>query len=63
MNQTFDDLHTFQTEFLKAIEERVSTQSYNTWFSPLKINELSNDSLLISVPQAYYSSWIEEKGS
>ena len=50
----------FWNSFLKLIEERVNTQSFSTWFKPLILKELTNDSLTITVPQSYYSSWLEE---
>lgn len=60
------DIHTsinnniFWNRFLKSIEERVNTQSFNTWFKPLILKEISDDSITIFVPQLYYSSWLEE---
>ncbi|MCE5252106.1 chromosomal replication initiator protein DnaA [bacterium] len=50
----------FWNAFLKALEERVSVHSFNTWFKPLVLHDLSNDVLTVSVPQQYYSSWLEE---
>ena len=50
----------FWDRLLKAIEERVNIQSFTTWFKPLTLKELSEDTLVISVPQPYFSSWLEE---
>jgi len=66
LNQGNMDIHTtvnnniFWNSFLKSIEERVNTQSFNTWFKPLILKEISDDSITIFVPQSYYSSWLEE---
>jgi chromosomal replication initiator protein len=46
--------------FLEGIEERLNAQSFNTWFKPLTLLELTDGSLTISVPQPYFSSWLEE---
>jgi len=54
------DNSAFWNAFLKSVEERVSIQSFNTWFKPLLFHELTHDILTISVPQPYYSSWLEE---
>lgn len=45
---------------LKGIEERVNVQSFNTWFRPLSLDDLDEQSLVISVPRPYFSSWLEE---
>lgn len=50
----------FWDRLLKGIEERVNVQSFTTWFKPLVLKELSKDTLVISVPQPYFSSWLEE---
>jgi chromosomal replication initiator protein len=50
----------FWDKLLKGVEERVNVQSYNTWFKPLSLHDLSDDSLVISVPQPYFASWLEE---
>ncbi len=46
--------------FLKAIKESVNIQSFNTWFKPLSLVDHSNNKITISVPKAYFSSWLEE---
>jgi chromosomal replication initiator protein len=50
----------FWDRLLKAIEERVNIQSFTTWFKPLTLKELTENTLIISVPQPYFSSWLEE---
>ena len=46
--------------FLKTIKESVNIQSFNTWFKPLSLIEHTKDKIIISVPKAYFSSWLEE---
>ncbi|MBN1291872.1 MAG: chromosomal replication initiator protein DnaA [Candidatus Latescibacteria bacterium] len=55
-----NDAYIFWDSFLKTIEDRINAQSFNTWFKPLNLNNLTVDTLFISVPQSYYSSWLEE---
>ena len=54
------ELQMFWDRFLRIIEDRVNVQSFNTWFKPLCIIDLSDTSLSIAVPKPYYSSWLEE---
>lgn len=60
MDISSSDTQPFWNSFLSSIEERVNEQSFSTWFKPLLLHELTDDSLTISVPQPYYSSWLEE---
>lgn len=50
----------FWDRLLKGVEERVNVQSFNTWFKPLSLGEMDDDSLVIAVPQDYFASWLEE---
>ena len=50
----------FWNTFLEKVEERINAHSFNTWFKPLSLFELTHDKLLISVPQQYFISWLEE---
>jgi len=54
------EMHIFWDRFLKVIEEKVNVQSFNTWFRPLGIEEMTENRLVISVPKPYYLSWLEE---
>jgi len=45
---------------MKTIEDSVNLQSFNTWFKPMKLLDISEQTILVSVPKAYFSSWIEE---
>ncbi|MFC1608376.1 DnaA N-terminal domain-containing protein, partial [Candidatus Latescibacterota bacterium] len=59
-NNNSPDKSVFWNNFLTAVEERVNSQSYNTWFKPLSLHSITDDSVTISVPQPYFSSWLEE---
>ena len=54
------DKDIFWDAFLKTIEDSVNVQSFNTWFKPIKLEDVNDHSLVISVPKAYFSSWLEE---
>lgn len=54
------DKNIFWDLFLRSIEERVNIQSFTTWFKPLSLHDISENSLTISVPHPYFSSWLEE---
>ncbi len=55
-----DDKNIFWDSFLKTIEESVNVHSFNTWFRPMQLIDLTDHNILISVPKAYFSSWLEE---
>jgi len=46
--------------FLKSIEDSVNIQSFNTWFKPLSLLDITDHSIVISVPKSYFASWLEE---
>ena len=54
------DKPSFWSAFLSLIEERITDQSFSTWFKPLCLVEFTDNTLFISVPKPYYSSWLEE---
>jgi chromosomal replication initiator protein len=45
---------------LRTIKKNVSTQSYRTWFEPIKPVSLDRDVLTIQVPNKFFFEWIEE---
>ena len=55
-----DDKNIFWDSFLKTIEESVNVHSFNTWFKPMQLIDLTDHNILVSVPKAYFSSWLEE---
>ena len=46
-------------EIKEVIKEHINIRSFNTWFAPIEIVSLSNDYLEISVPNHFFSEWIE----
>ncbi len=45
---------------LNYIQEHVSTQSFSTWFKPIKPLALNGDILIIQVPSQFFYEWLEE---
>jgi chromosomal replication initiator protein len=45
---------------LDVIKANVSTQSFKTWFEPIKALKISNNVLTIQVPSQFFYEWLEE---
>lgn len=45
---------------LKTIRENINTQSYRTWFDPVKPLNFNGEELLIEVPSQFFYEWLEE---
>jgi chromosomal replication initiator protein len=45
---------------LEIIKDNVSSQSFKTWFEPIKPVKLSSNILTIQVPSQFFYEWIEE---
>ncbi len=45
---------------LDIIKSNVNTQSFKTWFEPIKPVNLNNSSLTIQVPNKFFYEWLEE---
>jgi chromosomal replication initiator protein len=45
---------------LEIIKDNVSTQSFKTWFEPIKPIKLSSSVLTIQVPSQFFYEWLEE---
>ena len=45
---------------LEIIKNKLSSQSYNSWFSRTKITEFNNDKIIISVPDIFCKDWLEK---
>ncbi len=45
---------------LKIIKDNVNSQSFKTWFEPIKPIKLHNNILTIQVPSQFFYEWIEE---
>lgn len=57
---TSQEKQNFWNRFLEIIEDSVNVQSFNTWFKPLKLIDITGHTVSISVPKPYFSSWLEE---
>ncbi len=49
-------------EVLKAVEQRVNSASFNTWFKPLKFIEVDGDTVYLGVPDRFTRDWIKDHG-
>ena len=45
---------------LQTIKKSINTQSYKTWFEPIKPIKLEESSLTIQVPNNFFYEWLEE---
>jgi len=45
---------------LSTIKRNVNTQSFKTWFEPIKPVRLDSNSLTIQVPNKFFYEWLEE---
>ncbi|MDY0014902.1 MAG: chromosomal replication initiator protein DnaA [Bacteroidales bacterium] len=59
MKEKVSDCQIIWNECLKIIKENISSQSFETWFIPIKPISLSNYVLTIEVPSMFYHEFIE----
>ncbi|OGL50421.1 MAG: hypothetical protein A2161_13465 [Candidatus Schekmanbacteria bacterium RBG_13_48_7] len=45
---------------LQDIQQRVNKQSFETWFKPIKLSEITEDTLVIEVPSEDFGSWLKD---
>lgn len=45
---------------LKTIRRNVNSQSFKTWFEPIRPIKLANEALTIQVPNKFFYEWLEE---
>ena len=54
------DCATVWDNCLRTIRKNVNSQSYKTWFEPIKPIGLDKDALTIQVPNKFFYEWLEE---
>lgn len=54
------DYATVWDNCLRTIRRNVNTQSFKTWFEPIKPVRLERDALTIQVPNKFFYEWLEE---
>jgi len=54
------DIDTVWGKCLHTIKKNVNTQSFKTWFEPIKPIQLIDDALTIQVPNKFFYEWLEE---
>ena len=50
----------FWEQCIEIIKDRISSQSYKTWFEPIRPVSYQNDILAIQVPNTFFYDWLEE---
>lgn len=48
------------SDIISNIQPQINSQSFKTWFEPIKPIRLENDELTISVPSQFFYEWLEE---
>jgi len=48
-------------EILNYLKTKVNTQSYQTWLRPTSLDHLTNDTLVVRVPNREFQDWIQEQ--
>ena len=54
------DHTTVWNKCLSIVRREISTQSYKTWFEPIKPVRLTSEALTIQVPNKFFYEWLEE---
>ena len=56
-----ESLEAVWNECLNVIEAEVDSDSFKTWFKPIKPLKLDNKVLTVEVPSQYFYEWLEER--
>ncbi|MBN1871297.1 MAG: chromosomal replication initiator protein DnaA [Candidatus Omnitrophica bacterium] len=48
---------------LDALKESTSQQTYQTWFVPIKFVDVNDKAVVLSAPNKFFKSWVEERYS
>ena len=46
-------------ESLEIIKENINPRSYQTWFAPLKAVSMTDNSIILSVPNKFFCEWLD----
>ena len=46
-------------ESLEIIRENINPRSYQTWFAPLKAVSVTDNSIILSVPNKFFCEWLD----
>ncbi|MDD4363455.1 MAG: DnaA N-terminal domain-containing protein, partial [Atribacterota bacterium] len=57
---SYSKLNNKWDEILKIMQENLTPQIYNTWFSGLKFVEFKNNELILTVPHLFCKNWLEK---
>jgi chromosomal replication initiator protein len=53
-------LESVWSEFLSIVQEQIQSQSFKTWFEPIKPSKLEGNELIVHVPSQFFYEWLEE---
>lgn len=53
-------VETVWSEILALVQRQINSQSFKTWFEPIKPVKLENGELTINVPSQFFYEWLEE---
>lgn len=45
---------------LRIIEGKVNSQSFQTWFSSVSVQEIEKDTLILTVPNKFFENWLSD---
>ena len=60
MPQTDNSLEPVWSELLSLIQPQINSQSFKTWFEPIKPLKLNGSELTVNVPSQFFYEWLEE---
>lgn len=59
LSQTSSDPAAVWPAILEVIKQNINIRSFNTWFAPLNLVDLTEQHLTLEVPNRFFSEWIE----
>ena len=58
--QSPQNLETLWDEVLASIQPQINSQSFKTWFEPIKPMRVEGNELVVNVPSQFFFEWLEE---
>lgn len=55
-----ENLESSWNEMLALIQSQINSQSFKTWFEPIKPIRFENEELVVNVPSQFFYEWLEE---
>ena len=51
---------TIWAQTLNLLKESTNTQTYKTWFEPIRLIEVNDNSIVLGAPNKFFKNWVEE---